>query len=462
MSLSKHHSDMTRHPFFFMQEEGDTPRNHGEMEYEETPCFNQLDGSLKKLRQSSIPPRSRNKPEKLVFSNSLDQSEKMHKQRSHVSFDSAGPFSDASTRLATELTVEQFKNASRCSFTPLPVEEGKAEDEEDCDPLLDLDQGTTEKKKRDAEVAKIFKQASIPKKEVTESRPSSKEPPFGSKLLNKLESVLTYNAKMYRKRAAEQGAKRSALLSSCDDRPDSVVQSIADGSLNLGRPPKYPGFTANGIPTPVNVSLAHLENLPGINSSSIISPNPFSSLSSVRRASEVSSRVNLSTSNLRPMKISNFIDHSQFSSNSNLTCTSKTDLTRLNKKEPLFVTSVFPRTQHYMENKRAAQTFDELERSLSNNQTRLSRASSVLNSVRVLGASLFQTQKQDSIKPRPTKAPTREIESIITGSSKIRQGESLNARKKKRAQPSLSSVDFQNKSFVVETVAKKRYSSFHK
>ena len=50
MSLSKHHSDMTRHPFFFMQEEGDTPRNHGEMEYEETPCFNQLDGSLKKLR----------------------------------------------------------------------------------------------------------------------------------------------------------------------------------------------------------------------------------------------------------------------------------------------------------------------------------------------------------------------------------------------------------------------------
>ena len=53
--------------------------------------------------------------------------------------------------------MEQFKNASRCSFTPLPVEEGKAEDEEDCDPLLDLDQGTTEKKKRDAEVAKIFK-----------------------------------------------------------------------------------------------------------------------------------------------------------------------------------------------------------------------------------------------------------------------------------------------------------------
>ena len=80
----------------------------------------------------------------------MDESEKSKKQHSLVSFDSAEPFSDLSTRLATDMTVDQFKNASRCAFTPLPVEENKKEEE---DELNQLEQPSSEKKKRDEEVA---------------------------------------------------------------------------------------------------------------------------------------------------------------------------------------------------------------------------------------------------------------------------------------------------------------------
>ena len=90
-------------------------------------------------------------------------------------------------------------------------------------------------------------------------------------------------------------------FSACEDRGSGMSWGV-DGSLNLGKPPKHPAL--NGIPTPVNMSIAADKSL----NLSHISPKPmdFSNVSSVRRGSECSFQVNMSTSHLKPPHISCF------------------------------------------------------------------------------------------------------------------------------------------------------------